>query len=117
MPSPTEDQWLAVKMCNQELTNCETKAIQNPSVLTVCGTPVIMTDIPGSTHGPGKNITLCYCVISCIEMIMMMMKMRVMMTIMIIIIIIIIITIMIIIMTIMVMMMMMMMMMTPKWKH
>ena len=117
MPSPTEDQWLAVKMCNQEVTNCETKAIQNPSVLTVCGTPVIMTDIPGSTHGPGKNITLCYCVISCIEMIMMMMKMRVMMTIMIIIIIIIIITIMIIIMTIMVMMMMMMMMMTPKWKH
>ena len=112
MPSPTEDQWLAVKMCNQELTNCETKAIQNPSVLTVCGTPVIMTDIPGSTHGPGKNITLCYCVISCIEMIMMMMKMRVMMTIMIIIIIIIIIIIMIIIMTIMVMMMMM-----PKWKH
>ena len=102
-------------MCNQEVTNCETKAIQNPSVLTVCGTPVIMTDIPGSTHGPGKNITLCYCVISCIEMIMMMMKMRVMMTIMIIIIIIIIIIIMIIIMTIMVMMMMMMMM--PKWKH
>ena len=91
MPSPAEDQWLAVKMCNQEVTNCETKAIQNPSVLTVCGTPVIMTDIPGSTHGPGKNITLYYCVISCIEMIMMMMKMRVMMTIMIIIIIIIII--------------------------
>ena len=72
MPSPPEDQWLAVKMCIQEVTNCETKAIQNPSVLTVRGTPVIMTDIPGSTHGPGKNITLYYCVISCIEMMMMM---------------------------------------------
>ena len=47
-------------------------------------TPDLKTDIPGSTHGPGKNITLYYCVISCIEM-------RVMMTIMIIIIIIIII--------------------------
>ena len=78
-------------MCNQEVTNCETKAIQNLSVLTVCGPPVLMTDIPGSTHGPGKNITFYYCAISCIEMMMMMMKMRVMMTIMIIIIIIIII--------------------------
>ena len=106
-------------MCNQEVTNCETKAIQNLSVLTVCGPPVLMTDIPGSTHGPGKNITFYYCVISCTEMIMMMMKMRVMMTIMIIIIFITIITIMIIIMTIMVMMMMMMMMMMmrPEWKH
>ena len=46
MPSPTEDQWLAVKMCTQEVTNCKTKAKQNLSVLTVCGTPVIMTDIP-----------------------------------------------------------------------
>ena len=56
MPSPTEDQWLAVKMCNQEVTNCDPEAIQKPSVLTVCGTPVLMTDIPGSTHGQGKTL-------------------------------------------------------------
>lgn len=35
MPSPAEDQWLPVKMCNQEVTNCEKKALQNLSVLTV----------------------------------------------------------------------------------
>ena len=58
MPSPAEDQWLAVKMCNQEVTNCKTKAIQNLSVLTVCGTPDIITEILGSNHGPRKNITL-----------------------------------------------------------
>ena len=53
-----------------------------------------MTDVLGSTHGPGKNITLYYCVISRVEMIMMMMMMMI-----------------IIIIMIMVMMMM------PKWKH
>lgn len=59
IPSPAEDQWLVVEMCNQEVTNCESKAMQTVLVIIMCvDPPVVMSDVPASTQSPGKNIIL-----------------------------------------------------------
>ena len=59
-PSPAEDQWLVVEKCNQEVINCKSNAMQTLLVIRMCvDPPVVTSDVPASTHSPGKNITLC----------------------------------------------------------
>ena len=41
IPSPAEDQWLVVEMCNQEVTNCESKAMQTVLVIIMCVDPLL----------------------------------------------------------------------------
>ena len=60
IPSPAEDQWLVVEKCNQEVINCKSNAMQTLLVIRMCvDPPVVTSDVPASTHRPGKNITLC----------------------------------------------------------
>ena len=59
IPSPAEDQWLVVEKCNQEVINCKSNAMQTLLVIRMCvDPPVVTSDVPASTHSPGKNITL-----------------------------------------------------------
>ena len=60
IPSPAEDQWLVVEKCNQEVINCKSNAMQTLLVIRMCvDPPVVTSDVPASTHSPGKSITLC----------------------------------------------------------